>query len=263
MKPSKMVSDRAVIARTVRSSLKIHGPEIAPELEKLLFPQGAPAKLTVGDFVQALGDSLDRYVDALAAADSNHSVELADDDGYRILRDERIAELRNLFSSLRDLVVRNYSLTVAAAYGLTVTLPEDPQQLLTSTRNAVKTLRERPLVEPPRNKSLKLDPNAAADDLEAHAKALEKALDDVERERREAQVTQSAKDALMGRWAVIYPGIADSAAALFTLAGRPELAERVRPTARRRSGVPEEEDTEATTPAPPEPPPAPVETAQV
>ena len=67
----------------------------------------------------------------------------------------------------------------------------------------------------------------------------------------------------MGRWAVVYPGIADSAAALFTLAGRPELAERVRPTARRRSGVPEEEDTESTTPAPPEPPPAPVEPAQV
>ena len=67
----------------------------------------------------------------------------------------------------------------------------------------------------------------------------------------------------MGRWAVVYPGIADSAAALFALAGRQELADRIRPTARRRSGVPEEEDTEATTPAPPEQPPAPVEAAQI
>jgi len=263
MKPSKMVSDRAVIARTVRSALNIHGPEVAPELEKLLFPDGTPGKLTVAEFVQALGDSLGRYVAALTAADSNHSVELADDDGYRIQRDERLAEHRNFFSSLRDLVIRNYSQTVATAYGLTVTLPEDPQQLLTLTRNTVKALRERPLVELPRNKSLKLDPSAAADDLEEHAKALEKALDDVERERREAQVTQSAKDALMGRWAVVYPGIADSAAALFSLAGRPELADRIRPTARRRSGVPEEEDTEAATPAPPEQTPAPVETAPV
>lgn len=69
-----------------------------------------------------------------------------------------------------------------------------------------------------------------------------KALDDVEREKREAQATLSAKDAQVARWPVVYPGSADVVAALFVMGGWPELAEKVRPTARRRAGTPEAED---------------------
>ena len=137
--------------------------------------------------------------------------------------------------------------------------PEDAQVLLNTTKNAANLLRSRPLTEVSRNKSLKLDPIAAADDLDAHHAALTKSLEDVEQEKREAQITLSAKDGQIARWSVVYSGTADAAAGLFVLAGRPELAEKVRPTARRRAGTPEAEDT--MTPAgggPPVPPVAPV-----
>ncbi len=255
---SKLIADRFAILRTVRAALHVHAPEIVANLEKSLFPAGPPPNLTVQGFLAALEDSLSRYGDALIAADETQAAELADDGGYRARRETCIQELRNYLGSLRDLIARNYSAEVAIAYGLAVALPEDAQLLLNTTKNAAKLLRSRPLTELPRNKSLKLDPIAAADDLDAHHVALAKSLDDVEREKREGQVTLSAKDAQIARWPVVYSGTADAAAALFVLGGRPELAEKVRPTARRRAGTPEAEDTTTPaggdTPVPPEEP---------
>jgi hypothetical protein len=248
---SKLIADRFAILRTVRAALHVHAPEIVADLEKLLFPNGAPQNLTVQGFLTALEDNLGRYGDALIAADETHVAELADDDGYRSQREACIQEVRNYQTSIRDIVARNYGPEVAFAYGLAVPLPEDAQLLLNTTKNAARLLRMRPLLEVARNKSLKLDPIAAADDLDAHNTALAKALDDVEREKREAQVTLSAKDALIARWSIVYSGTANAAAALFLLGGRPELAVKVRPTARRRAGTPEAEDT--TTPVVGEP----------
>jgi len=246
-KVSKMVADRAAIARVVQSAATVHGPEVAAELEALLYPQGAPPQVTVAGFLAAVGDSLARYVAALEAADRAHATELADDDGYRAAREERVIELKNVYSSLREVVTRSYGPAVADAYGLNSALPEDPQLLLALAGKAEKLLRERPLTEQPKIKSLTLTPIAAADDLSLAMLALRTGLDDVEREKREAQLTQNAKDDLMARWTSVYPGVADTLAGLFTLARRPALAERVRPTARRRAGLPEAEDT---TPAP-------------
>jgi len=67
------------------------------------------------------------------------------------------------------------------------------------------------------------------------------ALGNVEREKREAQLTQGAKNEAMTAWSTAYPAVADGAAAFFSLGGRSDLAQRVRPTARRRAGLPDEE----------------------
>jgi len=249
---SKLIADRFAILRTVRTALHVHGPEIVPDLEKLLFPGGAPQNLTVQGFLTALEDCLDRYGDGLIAADDAHAAELADDGGHRAKREARLQELRNYFASLRDIVARNYGAEVAVAYGLVGASSDDAQVLLNTTKNAANLLRSRPLTEASHIKSLKLDPLAVADDLDAHHAALSESLDDIEREKREAQITLSAKDAQIARWPVVYSGTADAAAALFVLGGRPELAEKVRPTARRRAGTPEADD--ATTPVEGNPP---------
>lgn len=265
---SKLIADRVAILRTVRAALHVHTPEIVADLEKFLFPAGPPQNLTVEGFLMALENGLVRYCDGLIIADENHATELADDGAYRAKRDADIQELRNYHTSLRDVVARNYGPEVTVAYGLAGALPEDAQMLLNTSKNAAKLLRSRPLKETARNKSLKLDPIAAADDLDAYHTALTTSLEDVEREKREAQITLSAKDAQIARWPVVYSGTADAAAALFVLAGRPELAEKVRPTARRRAGTPEAEDTTTppggnlpvppVTPVPPAPPASPI-----
>ncbi|HRI68300.1 MAG TPA: hypothetical protein PK156_28920 [Polyangium sp.] len=253
MATSKLIADRIAILRTVQAALQVHGPEVVTDLEKLLFPNGTPPNLTVPGLLAALENTLERYADALFAADQAHASELADDDGYRAKRETCIQELRNYLTSLREVVVRNYGAEVANAYGLPGVVSEDAQFLLNTTNTAARLLRSRPLTEVSRNKSLKLDPILAAEDLEAHHAALSQALNDVEREKRESQMTLSAKDAEIARWPIVYSGGADATAALFVLGGRPELAEKVRPTARRRAGTPEIEDTPAAPSVPEEP----------
>ncbi|HRI64079.1 MAG TPA: hypothetical protein PK156_07570 [Polyangium sp.] len=256
MATSKLIADRIAILRTVGTALHVHGPEIVADLEKLLFPNGTPPNLDTQGFLAALENVLIRYRDELVAADAAHVAELADDGGYRAKREASIQELRNYLSSLRDVIVRNYNAEVATAYNLSGPLTEDAQALLNTAQNAARLLRSRPLTEVPRNKSLKLDPILAAEDLEAHSAALQQSLNDVEREKREAQMTLSAKEVQIARWPVVYSGTADATAALFVLGGRPELAEKVRPTARRRAGTPEAEDTSV--PIGTDPPAAPV-----
>ncbi len=254
-KVSRMVSDRVSITNTVASAVVIHGPEAAPELEKMLFPDGPPQGLTVAAVLAALGGLLARRTEALIAADRTHAVELADDDECRARRDERISDLRGYLSSLRANLTGNYGPALPVAYGLPAAIPDDAASLLTLAGNVEHLLRNRPLTELPKRQSLALDPVATADDLQAAAAELQGALGDVEREKREAQLTLTTKNEALAEWAQGYQGVADAVSALFALAGKQELADKVKPTARRRAGLPEADDTP---PAPPAPPAAPL-----
>jgi hypothetical protein len=255
-KVSRMVADRLAIANTVTSSIQIHGPEVAPALEKKLFPAGAPNGFSGQGMLTALSGLLGRKTDALVTADRAHATELADDDAFRTSREERRVELSGYLSSLRESLSRNYGPAVAAAYGLPSALPDDAQGLLSLAGIVEALLRKRALTEKPKRKSLAVDPIAAADDLKAAAGDLEATLTDVEREKREAQITLNAKNEAMAEWGTTYQGVADAAAALYVLAGRPDLAERVRPTARRRAGLPEADDLPAVEEKPAEEKPA-------
>jgi hypothetical protein len=149
--------------------------------------------------------------------------------------------------------MRNYGPIVAGAYGLGATLPNDASGLLLLAGNVEHLLRSRPLTESAKNQSLKIDATLAANDVRDCAAALHTALGNVEQEKREAQLTQGAKNDAMATWAQTYPAIADGAAAFFALAGRTDLAQRVRPTARRRAGLPDEEVVPPAPTAPPAP----------
>lgn len=255
-KVSRMVSDRVSITHTVASAVVIHGPEAAPELEKTLFPDGPPpGGITVAAVLDALGGLLTRRTAALVAADRTHAVELADDDEHRAKRDERITDLRGYLSSLRANLTGNYGPGLSVAYGLPAAIPDDAASLLTLAGSVEHLLRNRPLTEPPKRHSLAIDPVATADDLQAAAAELQASLGDVEREKREAQLTLNAKNEALAEWTSGYQGVADAVSALFYLAGKRELAEKVRPTARRRAGLPEAGDTPPVEPPPPAPPP--------
>jgi hypothetical protein len=212
-------------------------------IEKALFPKGVPPNLTVAGVLSALGAHLQARADALVTADKAHAAELADDDAPRAAREEGVSETRGYLVSLRANLAGNYGPEIAVAYGLDAALPEDAAALANLAGKVEHLLRSRPLAEPPKRASLKLDPIAAADDLKALGDGLRKSLGDVEREKREAQLTQNAKNATMAAWGPAYQGVADAVAALFVIGGRADLADKVRPTARRRAGLPEVEDT--------------------
>jgi hypothetical protein len=128
-KVSRMVADRVAIGNTVLSAISIHGPEVAPVIEKALFPNGAPQQLTVSGFIAALGAHLQRRGDALVAADKAHAAELADDDAPRAAREQGVSEVRGYLVSLRANLTGNYGPAVAGAYGLDGALPDDAAAL--------------------------------------------------------------------------------------------------------------------------------------
>lgn len=238
---SRMVADRVAITDTVVKAIDIHGPEVAAAVEKALFPAGPPANLKVADVLAALGAHLERTIAELVKADREHTVELADDEGIRLTRDERTIDLKDLLGTLRANFIRNYGPVVAGAYGIAAALPDDAPALLLLAGHVENFLRTRPLAEPAKNQSLKIDPILAANDVKASADALRAALGRVEQEKREAQITQGAKNNAMASWGIGYSAVADGAAAFFALGGRSDLAQRVRPTARKRAGLPDEE----------------------
>jgi len=141
-----------------------------------LFPNGVPNTLSVADVLNALGAHLDRATAGLVKADQDHSNELADDDEARRDRDERTVDMKDLLGALRSNLIRNYGSAVAGAYGFGATLPDDAPALLLLAGNVENLLRTRALVEPPKNKSLKVDAQLAADDIRDAAAALRAAV---------------------------------------------------------------------------------------
>jgi len=228
----------------------VHGPEVAPTLDAILFPGGPPPGVNMALFLAAFGNALRESTTRLQDADQTHTAELADDDGYRKNRDGAVGALRGIFISLRAALTNNYGPEVASAYGVASPLPDDAQTLLHSAGTVEKILRERPLTEPPIIKGLFVDRILVADDLKAAAESVKKAIADVEREKREAQATLDKKNIEIDAWAKRYPPIAEIVSQLFALAGRHSLADRVKPTTRRRAGLPEETDLPQDTPAP-------------
>ncbi|WP_170229282.1 hypothetical protein [Polyangium fumosum] len=245
--PSKIIADRVAISRTVLASLNEHTPDIARELEAALFPEGPPRDVTVAGFLHALRDLLARSTEAMFAADLAHTRELADDDAPRALAEERHEVLKALLLSLRTTLASTYGVPVAAAYGIPSQIPDDPEVLLRVASAVERLLRDRPLVEPPKIRSLAIAPLAVAEDLGFAIADFRRALADVDREKREAVLSQSTKNLAMARWLSTYQGVTEAACGLYALAGHAALAEGIRPTARRLAGLPEEEDAAPST----------------
>lgn len=247
---SKMVSDRIAITRTVLSSLQVHGPEVSQELEKILFPNGAPAHLSVSELLGALADALHQSTEALREADLAHAAELSDDEAPRAARDQGVIDLRARLMSIRGTLSSVFGSAIVTAYGLAGDTPEDADLLLHRASSVAGLLAERPLVEQPRQAGVSVDAKALGHSLEEPMKRLKIALGDVRREEREAQLTLKGRNEAAVVWNSRYQGVADAATGIFELVGQADLADRVRPTARRRVGMTEESDRPASpTPA--------------
>jgi len=241
--PSKAVADRVAISRTIVDSLKQRAPEISGGLERTLFPSGVPENLRVADVVLALRTALLQATESMTRADAAHQVELADDVIPRALLDQRSEMLKAFLVSLRATLVSTYGSNVAMAYAIPPQIPDDPELLLRIAAGVERLLRERSLVETPRIKSLAIAPLAVAEDLAVAISELRRALSDVTREQREAMMSETARERALIEWFSTYLATAETACGLYILAGFPELAEGLRPTSRRLSGLPEEEDT--------------------
>ena len=158
--------------------------------------------------------------------------------------------LKAFLVSLRATLVSTYGTAVAAAYAIPPQIPDDPELLLRIAVGVERLLRERSLVETPKIKSLAIAPLAVAEDLAVTIAEVRRALADVTREQREAFASETVRERALVEWFATYLATAETACGLYALAGHPELAQGLRPTSRRLSGLPEDEDTAPATERP-------------
>lgn len=241
-KVTKAVAARVAISKTVLSSVEVHGAEVSEALSKLLFPEGEPKKVSTEVFLAALGSALSRASAEISEADIAHARELSDDAGPRAARDEAVAVLRERMINTRGTLLNVYGAGILGSYGLLGETPLETELLLAKATHVEELLRTRPIEEEAIQEGVTVNPTALAKGLKDQVKRVKDALQSVQREEREAQLTQSRRNDAIAAWSSCYQGVADIMTGIYELVGRADLADRVRPTARRRAGLAEEAD---------------------
>lgn len=232
---SKQVGNRIKWARFVLASIRIHGGEVTDILKERYDKVPGFDGRHVGETMEALGVRLGEVTDRMEGAETAVAAELADDPPKRRARDERVDETREVAFDGRSAVERAFGEEAAAAYGLAETPPNQPDALLAYTANAVKLLRETPRSDTDTFGNT-VSTDDIADELEKRHRALEKAVEAVTTEKREAHSARAERDEIVDEWTEVYRGTADALSGLYLLAGRADLADRVRPTVRRTAG---------------------------
>lgn len=171
----------------------------------------------------------------LEAAESAYTSEQADDSPVRKTRDDAAREVGERWSEVKAQVSRRLGTTAPREYGLEGELPSTPDALSTQAANVVKLLRAKPRSHTSRLGEFTT--TAAADYLEEAQNVLAAALTAVKTEAKELQDALGRRDAATAEWSDIYQSSATLLEGYLRLGRRLDLAERVRPTARRAAGL--------------------------
>jgi hypothetical protein len=236
---SKGTADRLGYSNAVRAAIEVNGGGVAKKAEEALFAK-KPKDVDLVAFVETLGTLLKASEEELERADADHAAELADDDPLREERDLAQRELIDALLNARAMITGAYGASFAKRVGLTDALPERPDLLQTQARNAVSLLRrtKKPGVAFAQSK---VELGSVADAIEPKSDRLKDLLSSLKREQREAEKTLVARDQAAERW----DGVVSLAGAvmeqLARVAGEHEIADRVKPTERRRAGIVEED----------------------
>ena len=233
---SKQVVRRERSTLAVAKAVEQFIPSISDSLITTVRPQLAAGE-TMPD-VALLGVLLKRtlevrladFVKANAASES----EAADDVEPRERRDRIEVELRSRVQGVRAYVSEFFGAQGLSVYQLTAPADAGPAPLARYARAVVDALRTpRPDLQPRiATRGLAFQPNVFADEMGPLVDQLEAAVADVARERVElAQATVTRSAALVAN-DTAFVALAGLVEAMARAAGKHELADRIRPSAR-------------------------------
>ncbi|MBK8258191.1 MAG: hypothetical protein IPK82_36680 [Polyangiaceae bacterium] len=251
---SKQVTYRQKSASSVMASGEANATIVAEAVTALLQPLAKKGQQVpdTGALVHLLCAALDASANKMVAADAAHEAELGDDTAVRTARDNAHAALREELVELREIVVGAYGSQAAAAI-FQGAAPDDPV-VLARFAGEVADHFEKNKLPPPRLKGAKLDVAEVAASLREKRDVLEQHLKSVQREVREAQKTLAERNAAVTAHDALFSGIATALSGLLLIAGKPELAARVKPSSRRPGETAEEAGESPETASPASPP---------
>lgn len=234
---SKLVTDRQKSSEVVLNAIEHQGGALQEGITARSVAESGAA-VDVGGLLAQLSLSLRGVTDTMIAADQAHEHELADDPAVRTARDEAAKGVYDAIVGARETFVGVYGAAAVDALGFFGSTSQDPLVLVRQGRSIVDRLRAGGLPTP-KSAHLSLDAESLATSVESQVFTLEAALGAVSQEAREAQLTLVAKQRAMSEFDPVFRAVATTLEGLFSYAGLPELAARVRPS-RRSAGVTEE-----------------------
>jgi hypothetical protein len=177
-----------------------------------------------------------------AAADDAHEAEQADDVAPREARDTSAAALRETVMDLRR-ALEPGGRAVLTTFGLAAPVSEKPTEILTTGRYVLSRLEDDALPWPKPRRGVSVDRKLFIEDLTAQVAALGTALAKVATETKELESTKLMRDTVESVHHAMFSLSAGLGWEVFKAAGKVELADRIRPSARRpgQTDVPPEE----------------------
>lgn len=229
---SRTTARKLANSSAVVSAIEVQGTSIAERAQAVLFPEG---DVDLVAMVTQLGVRLKLVEDGLREAEAAYLAERTDNDAARAARDDADAALRSVMTRSKSMASGAYGDRYAARVGLGKALERRPDLFLAQARNAERLLSE--VETPAAELGGGFDPAALATAIGAAATPLEEALRDIDREAREDQQAMIRRDEAAELWDRVYAATANMLVSLAQAAGDDALADRIRPTDRRRLGI--------------------------
>lgn len=230
---SKQITSREKSALAVVSVGETQSDATGAALGALLKPHLAQGEAlpNLALVITLVARALDAAKARMVEADAAHEAELGDDAPLRKARDEAASALSDKLVELREVITGVYG-APAASMVFAAPAPEDPV-VLSRFAGEVAAQLGRVTLPAPRLKGAKLDIAETVSALQEHSATLDGHLKGVARELREAQATLDVKNRAMAAYDERFAGVATTLTGLLRLAGKPELAAKVRPSTRR------------------------------
>lgn len=235
--PSKQVTDRSKSALAVAAAGRTHAADVATALSDLFSPQleQGESMPDIELLIKLAARTLDVADKNMVAADEAHIRELADDAPSRDARYESADGLSDELVELREWLAGLYGAKSLERFGFAGPTPADPVALSRFAGSVVTALQDQKTPWPkPRQSGLNWDPSDTIARIESKRAELDKHIEDVAREVREGQATQRTKNDAIAAYDERFGRVATFLVGIFRLAGETALADRVRPSSRRR-----------------------------
>jgi len=246
---SKLVADRRKSDEAVAAAFAEHGPAAAEAVRAMLAPHARPGEATpdFGLLLTLFARHLEARGEAMQAADQAHLAEQRDDGPAFAARDEAARAYGRSVVTVRGLLTDQYGQDFGGRLAVSGPTPDDPNLLRAFGATFIRALRDfDPPPPDPEGLAVPFDKATTLAVLERQHAALEEALAAVQRERRELETTQAAKDAAVAEHDFVFGVAATVLEAFLDAAGMSRFARRVRPS-RRRPGRTAESVSEADT----------------
>ncbi len=245
----KMVTDRSANASLLSAAAATFPREVTPALQEVLsslLGEGEPMPDVTALPVLA-ARLVNQHNERLIEADKANIDAQAELIEPRKRRDAAFSHASDRMYGIRDVCRGLYGPELTARIVPDDRrIPQRPKAFLHLGEHVLERLRDVEHTLPAKTLlGIEVERTGLSTNFESDLQELSDSLDKVDLKSREAEITQAAKDSAMSEFNVTYSASIRLLEALAILAGKPELARRVRPTRRRSSGNDAESAEEA------------------